>query len=233
MIDTIGSTIDTMLSVYTGTTSLLDVRLIACDNNGAPGGVQSLVRFQGIPNTPYSVAVDGVNNAQGTIYLNWRLGTTPVFDSPPTSLTARQGERLMLTAFVTNATPDLRFQWRHNGTVLPGATNALLVMERLLPGLAGVYSVVASNFAGMATNTIATVAVAVPIQLSYQLLPVGPTTRFLVSWPAGSSCVVQVSSNLIQWENVLINVGINTVLEYLDPTPAVRPQRFYRLEPWP
>src|SRR6185503_5647108 len=40
-VDTIGSAINTVLAIYTGT-NLLTLRQVACDDNGAPDGIRSL-----------------------------------------------------------------------------------------------------------------------------------------------------------------------------------------------
>ena len=45
----------------------------ASDDNGAPDGVRSWVRFP-VTRGEYLVAVDGVNGASGDIKLNWKLG---------------------------------------------------------------------------------------------------------------------------------------------------------------
>jgi outer membrane protein assembly factor BamB len=71
-VDTIGSEIDTVLSVYTGT-QLSDLRLVRGDNNSAGDGISAAVWFTATKDQEYLVAVDGVNGSQGVIKLNWRL----------------------------------------------------------------------------------------------------------------------------------------------------------------
>ena len=83
VIDTLGSDFDTVLAVYTGT-NLFTLREVASDNNGAPDGVRSRVRFEGAAEMDYLIAVDGVNGAQGNIVLNWGMGSAPVIANPPT-----------------------------------------------------------------------------------------------------------------------------------------------------
>ena len=71
-IDTQGSSIDTLLGVFTlDFDGLLPVR---CDDNGAPDGKSSLVRFAAVPGTDYLIGVDGVGGATGVVNLNWSLG---------------------------------------------------------------------------------------------------------------------------------------------------------------
>jgi hypothetical protein len=66
--------------VFSGSTTGSDyfsLVLIASDDNGAPDGVRSLVKFPALAGTNYLVAVDGKNGAQGNNNLNWRMGVPP------------------------------------------------------------------------------------------------------------------------------------------------------------
>ena len=87
VVDTIGSQIDTVLAVYyPAPLRSLSTNLVACDNNGAPDGIRSLVRFAATAGLDYWVFVDGVNAAQGPISLNWKMGEAPLpLPSPPTT----------------------------------------------------------------------------------------------------------------------------------------------------
>jgi alpha-tubulin suppressor-like RCC1 family protein len=68
------------------------------------------------------------------------------------------GTALNLNALAVSCYP-MSFQWQHNGTNLPGATNALLPLRNLTEAGAGDYSVSASNVAGSLSNEVATVIV--------------------------------------------------------------------------
>src|SRR5262249_12414866 len=48
--------------------------------------------------------------------------------------------------------PPLSYQWRLQGQELPDATNAILVLENLVPDQSGTYSVVVSNAFGSLTS---------------------------------------------------------------------------------
>jgi hypothetical protein len=92
MVDTMGSSYDTVIAVYSGTNSLRTLRIEACDDNGAPDGTRSLVLFEVKAGTNYSVAVDSANGQLGTTHLNWLLETTVPrldgwFDAPACQLT--------------------------------------------------------------------------------------------------------------------------------------------------
>ena len=71
-IDTQGSVIDTLLGAFTF--DFFGLVPVACDDNGAPDGVTSLVRFPAVPGTDYLIGVDGAGGQTGVIQLNWSLG---------------------------------------------------------------------------------------------------------------------------------------------------------------
>lgn len=74
-IDTFGSSFDTRLAVYTGT-SVGGLTHVA--SNDDTGGLQSRVTFSAVSGRTYRVAVDGWSGAQGSIRLSWtRLGPVP------------------------------------------------------------------------------------------------------------------------------------------------------------
>jgi len=70
-IDTNGSSFNTLLAVYTGS-SVASLEPTDCDDNGGEGN-QSLVMFDTVSGTIYQIAVDGYNGATGDIILNWNL----------------------------------------------------------------------------------------------------------------------------------------------------------------
>ncbi|MBU6402536.1 MAG: hypothetical protein KGS61_19630, partial [Verrucomicrobia bacterium] len=46
----------------------------------------------------------------------------------------------------------LHYQWRFNGTNLPGQTNAAFMLSAMQPMMAGEYSVIVSNLVGVVAN---------------------------------------------------------------------------------
>jgi alpha-tubulin suppressor-like RCC1 family protein len=87
----------------------------------------------------------------------------PFLQAPILPRIVLAGERACFYAAVSGAAP-LHYQWRMNGTNLPGATNALLVLDNLPLALAGNYSVVASNTFGVLTSPVAALNVP-PLQI--------------------------------------------------------------------
>lgn len=70
-IDTIGSSFDTVLAVYTGSeVSILTLVMANDDINYQAGNTQSRVTFNPIQGTEYAIAVDGYGGASGEVSLN-------------------------------------------------------------------------------------------------------------------------------------------------------------------
>jgi len=230
-VDTIGSAIDTVLAVYTGT-DLLSIREVACDNNSAPDGIGSLVRFDAYGGTDYLLAVDGVNGAKGAINLNWKLGLVPRVTASSTNQTLRLGEGAVLFVNATSPTPDLTFEWRLDGRRLSGATNATLDLGHVQPSQSGLYQVVVRNFAGGVTNTIGQIRVALPIRLGQSLVASNQTAYFRLSGPLSQSYLIQGSTNLWDWRPLYTNTSVSAELDFWDAQSPLFPGRFYRVIPW-
>ena len=90
-IDTTGSSFDTLLAVYTGTSvnALTSVPNGSNDDNPAGGMYTSLVKFPVTSGVVYQIAVDGYNALAGNITLHVNL-TVPV-PAVPTNVTATKG----------------------------------------------------------------------------------------------------------------------------------------------
>src|SRR5207247_3218907 len=69
-IDTIGSSFDTLLGVYTGS-SVTSLTTITSNDDISTTTKQSRLSFSPVAGTTYQIAVDGWNGATGTIALNW------------------------------------------------------------------------------------------------------------------------------------------------------------------
>jgi kumamolisin len=68
-ISTAGSNFDTLLGVYTGS-SLNALSLVASNDDDPSGGVTSYLTMTATAGTPYQIAVDGLNGADGTVSLS-------------------------------------------------------------------------------------------------------------------------------------------------------------------
>ena len=85
----------------------------------------------------------------------------PRFTTQPQSQSIVAGQAATFTVAASGATP-LSYQWRLNGTNVPGATNTALGVTNATLSSAGKYSVAASNAFGMVTSSNAVLTVTVP-----------------------------------------------------------------------
>jgi hypothetical protein len=230
LIDTLGSSIATILSVYTGS-DILSLTLVATDQHSAADGVHSLVRFQAVAGTHYLISVDGVNGATGNIDINWRMGTPPATGGPAVRQDLLQGATVVLQAGGTNSIPPPHYQWRLNGTNLSGATASTYTLQNIQWGQRGTYSVVISNLVGIVTNSVATVLVEIPLQIAPVISPNG--TRFELTAGASDPVVLQVTTNFSTWSALFTNSNPNLLIDFLDTNAVSRTRGFYRLAPWP
>ena len=108
----------------------------------------------------------------------------PSITSQPFSQTVTAGSEVGFFVGVAGS-PPLRFQWRHNGTNLPGATNATLFLPAVHPNRGGVYTVAVSNHLGFA------------ISLPAVLTVVGGAAPVIVSQPANFTVLAGGNATLI------------------------------------
>ncbi len=107
--DTVGSGIDTVLGVYTGSAPAVLATVAANDDGTGLGGASRAI-FQATAGTAYQIAVDGKSAASGTVALNWNLDSAAIADLS-VSLTAAPwpvspGTELAYTVTIANAGPQ-------------------------------------------------------------------------------------------------------------------------------
>ena len=86
--------------------------------------------------------------------------TGPSFTAQPESASVPRGGASTLSVAVDENGGPVTFQWKRNGTDVPGATGASLNLTSVTSANAGDYTVVATNWAGSVESAVATVAVA-------------------------------------------------------------------------
>ena len=89
-------------------------------------------------------------------------GVLPVISNAPPGLNVSVGGTATFTV-TAGGTPPLNYQWRLNGTNIPGATNATYAITQVSSSNQGIYTVVVSNSSGAIESGGATLTVFVPV----------------------------------------------------------------------
>lgn len=125
---------------------------------GANASTLTLTNVQTNNNGYYTVVVANTNGAVTSAPGILEVLTPPVITTQPVGSTNLVGETVVFTTDATGST-NLFYQWRINGTNLPGAVTNTLTLEAVTVVAAGDYSVVVSNLAGVVTSSNATLVI--------------------------------------------------------------------------
>jgi hypothetical protein len=160
--DTLGSSFDTTLGIYTGS-AVNALTAIASDNDSGGGGT-SRVTFNAVSNTVYRIAVDGASTANGVVKLNWAGPSPPMIVTQPLGSNVTAGASFTFRVTATGTAP-MTYQWQHMGTNLTddlyvqGANGPTLTLAKILPWRAGGYQCFVSNAYGTNASFPATLIV--------------------------------------------------------------------------
>ncbi len=99
-----------------------------------------------------------ITSASATLTVN-AAGVAPSITTQPANVTVTAPAQATFSVVATGTAP-LSYQWRRNGTAIPGATSASYVLNPTAVGDSGaLFSVVVTNSAGNATSGAATLTV--------------------------------------------------------------------------
>jgi uncharacterized repeat protein (TIGR01451 family) len=149
---TAGSSFDTLLAVYTGT-SLSNLKTVASDDD-SDGFYTSTVTFNAVAGTKYSIAIDGAYGDEGNIILNsiWHLLAPPVpeITSAPADQVASLGGSATFSVLASGS--GLTYQWFFDDAPLAGATSSTLQLTNISVSRVGQYRAVVSSRGGQAIS---------------------------------------------------------------------------------
>ena len=196
-INTHGSSFDTLLAVYTGSSLIGLNKIVFSDNDSSPGNTSGL-SFTAQAGTEYVIAVDGFNGASGGISLNWNLVQQAdlVIAMTQSPVNPYEGDFLTYTLTVTNNGPSTA-----NGVVLTDTLPAGVGFYSASPGCTQSNGIVGCSIGPLASNTSAT------IQISVIAQSVGTLNN-----------TVQVSSTTSDLQTANNSTGSNITV---NPIPAV------------
>ncbi|TAL06025.1 MAG: hypothetical protein EPO07_02560 [Verrucomicrobia bacterium] len=162
ILTTAGSSYDTVMEAYTYDGVLYNytnLTSIACDHNSLGGtNGASRVQFAVVKSRQYVVAVQGVNNAKGTAYLNYALNTNQLPTPPsllasPKTVTVAQGSPASLAPSLAGA-PPLRFSWKKGTNLLAGCTTSSIFFPSTALADTADYVVTVTNDLGSLSATL-------------------------------------------------------------------------------
>lgn len=151
---------------------------------------------------------------------------------PPTNQVADSGANVTFSvaAFGTGTN---RYQWRFNGSDLPGETNSTLVVNNAQAS--GIYSVVVSVTANPGTPPIAPATFSAQLTINGQVTLANPqrltdgTFRGALQGAVSNEMyVIEVSTNLINWATSSTIRYTNSSTPFTDSAATNSPRRFYR-----
>ena len=148
-IDTLGSSFDTSLAVYTNAS--LPLLALVAENDDLEESTQSAsgVAFDAVAGTEYLIAVDGFKTNSVTGFVELHVSQNPtglrVAVDLPETLAVPGTAPFTLQPELEGVTPELRFQWTFNGAPLDQATNVSLTIQTPSRSDSGVYALVIFN----------------------------------------------------------------------------------------
>jgi hypothetical protein len=178
----------------------------------------------------YAYVADGYG---GLVILSFGAPVAPTISAQPQGCTVFAGEPVTFSV-VASGYPTPQYQWRFNGSDLPGETNASLSFSAVTTSQAGTYSVVVSNPLGSVASSNAVLTVILTAgRLSLER---SGTALELKYWLSSTQGVVTVyESDRIEW------LWTSATVLQTGPAPAGAsgtvvltnwagwPQRFFRL----
>ncbi len=169
-VNTLGSSFQTLLAVYTGT-SVSGLTLVGANDNGGANATSAMA-FAATSGTTYYLAVDGLDGATGTIQLSLAptTATAPTFVTQPAGITAPAGGTVGLRATVAGTAP-FTYLWKKDNVDVPGGTTNPLRLRNVTASAAGSYTLSVTNGVSSATSNAAVLTIAGeigPLAIFYQ-----------------------------------------------------------------
>ena len=154
------------------------------------------------------------------------IGAPVITNQPPalTTVTVGHGASFVAGAY---GWPTLAYRWQFNGSVLNGATSNTFILANAFPANAGAYTLVITNIYGSVTSSPATLTV-LPLGITGVKIPAAGQFQFSFDTASGVNYVVQYSTNLNQWLQLITVGGVGLPMTLTDPMGGNQ-NRFYRI----
>ena len=189
--DTIGSSFDTVLTIYTGTAVSALTHVASDDDSGGYGA--SRVTIPASVGTIYHIAISGYSGSRGNILLNWQQRSTFAFNNQPSNQAVAIGGSATFSVAVGGGVTA--YQWFRNGVAIPGATGSTLSLGAVQAGDDSSYTVNATGPSGTITSNSATLTVIAPLVTPLTARHVRAGGSFLWCLASGSGVLVAAGTN--------------------------------------
>jgi hypothetical protein len=143
--------------------------------------------------------------------------------SPPSPQIVGPGDPVTIHMEMSSSEP-LSYQWLHDGTTMPGATNATLTLPSMGMLNTGRYTVTARNAVGTVANASAAVGM-------FSMTFTNGIANLTVGGPAGSSFRIEHSDKLgsaAKWQTMTNFTMMSATSQMSDKPPQELHVRFYR-----
>ena len=153
----------------------------------------------------------------------------PVITQQPSSQTLSPGSATTLS-LAASGTGPLLYVWRLNGSVIAGATNTSLVLPHVNAAQTGLYDVVVTGPGGVTISSTASVTL---FELRMARGGTNPIPVLILQGAAGTGIRLETSPDpvLATWTLLSPIILPEQPLFYVDPSPTLPWQRFYRAVP--
>jgi hypothetical protein len=153
----------------------------------------------------------------------------PTITLQPQSQTIVAGGTVTLTVSADGSAP-LSYQWQKNGSAIPNATGASLVLPKVTLKEAGDYSVVVTSSGKSVASQAGTVKVVEPVRpvLSGSRRADGGGFEFVLTGETGRNYHIEFSTDLKSWKRVATITPGEQKAVYRNPDPTAALQGFYR-----
>ncbi len=171
---------------------------------------------------------EGLHDYATLKYVQEPVAGLPTIITQPASEIVLPGTTVRFSVSADGADP-LNYNWRLNGSTLPGATNASLILTNVQSVDSGDYSVIITNRFGTTASPEARLAVVSRPRLGLtQILP-SAQLKVTVTGDPDRAYELQNSSNLADWFSST-NLFINRFgqVEFTDTIATNAATRFYR-----
>ncbi len=164
----------------------------------------------------YDVVVSNSSGQVTSSIATLTVSPAPVITSQPASAAVCEGARVTFSVAATGN--NLRYQWRRNGTNIPGATGPILIVVSASLGDAGNWDVVVTDTCGRSVNSfIASLTVNSPITITSHPQSVGGC----VGQPVSFSVAATGSNLRYQWRKDGGNIPGATGASLNIPSPSL------------